>query len=458
MYQYRNRSYNFGYGIGPNIHLGGGNTVSSILEKYPDMEQYQSSVTVTNFIDHSYSFGDFLKGDYSIVYPIDVDFMHTIYDLVKVGASPESFQNNKHASLSYDYHGSEKKSAFYVMPTFNLRETLTFLPGLRYQNLTTEYFAYRGEQIPGGYQFSDTTVSKPHGFWLPMIHLIYRPLEWLQIHIAYTNTLNYPDFNTIIPRYDITSSSISYNNYNLKPATAENYDLVFSFFNNELGLLTLNGFKKRIKDLIFASTTYLTDLSAYPELPQNRNQLYEFSSFVNNPNPIDVWGIETEWQTHFWYLPKPFSWIVFNINYTHVFSEAKYPKSTLINEYDELGNLIQTVVDTFYTTRLLNQPNDVLNLAIGYDIGGFSARISLLYQDNIFKKPDFWMQNRVNSDKYIRWDLSIKQELPWYGIQVFLNLNNFSGEDDIDINQKNNFPVSIERYGMTGDIGLRIKL
>ena len=29
---------------------------------------------------------------------------------------------------------------------------------------------------------------------------------------------------------------------------------------------------------------------------------------------------------------------------------------------------------------------------------GFSARISMLYQDNIFKQPDFWMQNRVNSE------------------------------------------------------------
>ena len=128
------------------------------------------------------------------------------------------------------------------------------------------------------------------------------------------------------------------------------------------------------------------------------------------------------------------------------------------NEYDENGNHVQTIVDTFYTTRLLNQPNDILNIALGFDYGGFSGRISLLYQNNIFKKPDFWMQNRVNSDKYVRWDLSLKQELPWYGIQVFLNLNNLTSEDDTNINQKNNLPVSIERYGMTGDFGIRVKI
>jgi len=458
MYQYRYRSYDFDYGHGGNIHLGGGNTVLQILKHYPDMEQFQSSVTVTNFIDHSYSFGNFLKGDYNIVYPIDVNFMHTIYDIVKVGASPESFQNNDHQSIIYDYDGNEKKSAFYLMPTINLGEVITVLPGVRYQNLTTSYFAHRWEEIPGKFQISDTTVTKPHGYWLPMIHLIYKPIDWLQIHFAYTNTLNYPDFNAVVPRYDIATSSILYNNYNLKPATSQNYDLVVSFFNNEIGLLTLDGFKKRIKDLIFASKTYLTDLSAYPDLPQGRTQLYEFNTFINNPIPIDLLGIETDWQTHFWYLPEPFSWVVFNINYTHIFSEASYPKSEVNVVYKEDGTFTRTVNDTLYTTRLLDQPNDILNFALGVDYKGFSGRLSLLYQDNIFKKPDFWMQNRVNSDKYIRWDLSVKQELPWFGIQVFLNLNNITGVDDIDLNQKNNFPVLDQRYGMTGDLGLRIKL
>lgn len=207
----------------------------------------------------------------------------------------------------------------------------------------------------------------------------------------------------------------------MKPATSENFDLVLSVYNNEIGLLTFNGFKKRVENLIFASSTYKTDLSDYPDLPQEGNRLFAFSTFINNPIPIDVYGIETDWQTHFWYLPEPFSNIVFNINYTHIFSEASYPKSELINEYNENGELVSTIVDTFYTTRMLNQPNDIMNISIGYDYRGFSGRISMLYQDNIFKSPAFWMQETVNSDKYTRWDLSLKQELPWYGIQLFVN-------------------------------------
>ncbi|MEJ2615589.1 MAG: TonB-dependent receptor, partial [Ignavibacteriaceae bacterium] len=279
MYQYRERSYDYSYGLGPNISLGGGNTVAKILKYYPWMQTYGSSVTVTNFIDKGYSFRNFLNGDYSIVYPIDVNFMHNIYELVRVGASRESFQNVKNISSVFDYNGNEKKSAAYFMVNFNLGGMLTILPGIRYQNLTTSYFGHRTEQIPGGYKITDTTVTQPNGYWLPMIHLIYKPLSWMQVHFAYTHTLNYPDYSIIVPRYQIGTSAISYNNYNLKPATSENYDLVFSFYNNELGLFTLDGFKKKIENLIFASTTYMSDLSNYPDLPQSRNQLYEFNTF-----------------------------------------------------------------------------------------------------------------------------------------------------------------------------------
>jgi len=106
---------------------------------------------------------------------------------------------------------------------------------------------------------------------------------------------------------------------------------------------------------------------------------------------------------------------------------------------------------------MLNQADEVVNLAMGYDLGGFSLRLSLLYQDNIFRRPDFWMQQRVNSDKFTRWDLSVKQDLPWFGMQVYVNVNNITGEDDVDINQKNEFPASTQRYGMSADLGLVLR-
>jgi hypothetical protein len=291
-----------------------------------------------------------------------------------------------------------------------------------------------------------------------MVHVRYSPLDWIQLHFAYTNTLNYPDYSTLTPRYLVGTSYISYNNWRIRPAQSENFDLVVALHTNEIGLLSVNGFKKRIKDLVFFDRRYMTDLSAYPDLPQKTGLVYEFNTYFNNPVPADVYGIETEWQTHFWYLPGPLTGLVLSVNYTHIFSEASYPKTVINAAYDENGVLTETFTDTTYKSRLLNQPDDILNLILGYDLGGFSARISVLYQNNIFKQPDFWMQNRVNSAKYTRWDLSLKQDLPWFSLQVFFNVNNITGENELNVNQKTGYPASEQRYGMSADLGLRLRL
>ena len=315
MYQYRKRSYDY-------------NTWSGSAG-------YR--LRLNNFIDNTYSFGNYFNGDYSMYYPIDINQMNLLYDQTwKPGLS----KDDKYNSTIPDYNGTENRSAGYIMAKFNFDNLLTLLPGVRYQNLTTTYSGNRIEiTYPKNYFYQTATKTEAHGYWLPMVHLIYNPFRWLQVHFAYTNTLNYPPYSAIVPSYTINdiNSYILYNNFSLKPATSENYDLVFSFFNNEIGLFSINGFKKKIKNLVFSNYTYVTDFSTYPDLPQHRHQLYALYTYINNPYAIDVWGIETEWQTHFWYLPGPLSWIVFDINYSHIFSQAIYPKNELGHD-----NLIST--------------------------------------------------------------------------------------------------------------------
>ena len=463
-YQYRKRSYDIEDRAGVHFNLGGRQLYARVFEQYPELNKYNGDIVLAIFTNDPYSYRNFLAGDYSLAYPMNIDFMEEI--LAIAIARDVGFIDNEYRSLGFDYDGSEVKSAAYGMLTMNIGERITLLPGVRFQNLRTSYTGNRGVQLPdagGGIAFNarDTTATNSQGFLLPMVHARYKPLQWLQIHFAYTKTLNYPDYSAIVPRYDISLATIIYNNYSLRTASSENIDLAVSIYGNAVGLFTINAFRKRIEDLIFPSTTFLSNLSAYPDLPQDgqgNRQLYNFSTFINNPNPTDVRGIEIDWQTHPWYLPNPLSNLVFNVNYTRVFSEADYPRTELDISYDELGTLYRTVVDTSYTSRLLHQPNDIFNLAVGFDYRGFSARVSALYQDNIFKKPDFWLQQRIHSDKHTRWDLAISQRLPWLGMQAFFNLNNITGADDIDLNRKTSFPALQERYGMTADIGLRVML
>jgi TonB-dependent receptor len=461
MWQRRTREYDYTVSSGSAWHEDA--MVNAWISAYPWLKTVPGGLSFENFTNgYSYDYRNFLDGRYTIAYPINVDMMWFLLPVAKsvtMTGYRGGYQPNKLGSQINDYDGTEDKSAGYLMATVNIGDQVSLLPGVRYQNLTTKYTAVRGTAVPGNQiQGGDTTIAHAHGYWLPMVHARYRPLDWLQFHFAYTRTLNYPDYSMLTPRYLISQGVIDYNNHALKPATSENLDLVISFHSNEIGLLSLNGFKKRIKDLVFFSHTYVTDLNKYPDLPQGGQQLFTFNTYVNNPNVIDLFGIETEWQTHFWYLPKPFDGLILNVNYTHIFSEADYPRSIVNTTYDDEGNMIQTVSDTFYTSRMLNQPNDVLNLVMGYDYQGFSVRVSLLYQDNIFKRPDFWTQNRVYSAKYTRWDISVKQDLPWFGIQLLFNVNNVTGQSERDVNQKTLFPANEEHYGMSGNLGLRVKI
>jgi outer membrane receptor protein involved in Fe transport len=447
MVQGRNHTYDYAAGSGSG-------DVQALLGALASTGVVPRNLSAKTFYDPSYSVGKFLDGVYPAPYAVNVDLLNTLAPVGGSGISQDPL-----APKLNDYEGFETKSAGYAMASLSLGDNLLIVPGVRYQNLTTHYTGFHGREVSRGVQGEDTTVTVSHGLWLPMVHVKYEPTEWLQLHAAYTNTLVYSDYSTLAPSYMISLAGvITYNNFAIKPATSENFDLVVALHSNEIGLLSFSGFRKRINGLVFYSTRYLSNLSEFPDLPQYPGSLYQVNTYINNKIPVDLYGLETEWQTNFWYLPGPLSGLILNVNYTHIFSEARYPKAIMQWQYQEDGTATRVVADTFYTARLLDQPNNLLNLTLGYDYEGFSARISYLLQDNIFRNPDFWPQLRTMSGQYARWDLSVKQELPWVGLQVYVNVNNLNGADDITNNTSRSFPVAIDHYGLSAMAGVRVRL
>jgi hypothetical protein len=55
--------------------------------------------------------------------------------------------------------------------------------------------------------------------------------------------------------------------------------------------------------------------------------------------------------------------------------------------------------------------------------------------------------------------LSAKQDLPWFGIQIYGDLSNINSEKDIKvIEAPTGVPQAQQDYGMTADLGIRVKL
>ena len=469
MYSYTARWYNYTQSDGVLNQGSGQNLRAAIVNAYPWMAQPPYNITtngsqflpITLFEDPSFSYGNFLNGQYKMGPATSISMLRNVLAICQKNGTLDSYSYNDWASTTYDYSGHEYESAGYAMYTLNIGQDITFLPGVRYQNLSTSYTAPRGIETNTSrlhYNHIDTTMDESHGYWLPMVHLIYRPTDWLQVHLAYTNTLTYPDYRAIVPWMDINTGAppgVTWNNYALKPGQSANYDVVLSAYDNTIGLFSVDGFLKRITNLIFPVTQYIINPSSYPGVPSSYkgSPIY---TYVNNQFPVNDWGIELDWQTHFWYLPGPLSGLVLSANYTHIFSGAKYLRATVKTVY--YPSYKMTEVDSFYTDRLIDQPNDIMNLALGYDYKGFSIRVSMLYQSNVFAGENFWPELRSYTNAYLRWDLSAKQNLPVPGLQVYVDLNNLNGENDISIIRGSGFPTSVQDYGMTADIGLRLAL
>jgi outer membrane receptor protein involved in Fe transport len=110
-----------------------------------------------------------------------------------------------------------------------------------------------------------------------------------------------------------------------------------------------------------------------------------------------------------------------------------------------------------------DQPAHIFNITIGYDLGGFSARLSYLYQTDKLTGIGYdgvIPTSRLSSytGGYGRWDLTLQQKF-YQNFQFFANFNNLNNRQDQNFIGSNlEHPSYIEYYGFTMDLGIRYNL
>ena len=409
----------------------------------------QGHISMFNYVDEGFERDNLFFGSFGAPIGLDRNLINTIPELHL------RFYDRDLGAPINNQGGNELITAAYVMTELNIGSRLLFIPGVRYEHTNGDYEAMHG-RIAGTNNhigwLADTTATQSFDQWFPMAQLRYQMTDWMQVRASATRSSSRPNYAEIVPRQAIhpQSRNINRGNPGLKPSVAHNYDLAFTFYGNRLGLLAIGGFYKEISDLIFNRSQRVLD--DYEELGlsiNERNYLLDWP--VNNPFDTSVRGVEIEWQNNFTHLPSPFNGLVINANITAMDTETQYPRSEAVRTAEGVVR-----VDTFRVGQKLDQPELIANLSVGYDYGGFSVRVTMLYQGEQLFAVGRRLEFDRHTESILRWDAVIRQRLMGDLMSVYLNLNNITNQPDSAILFSNAFPTRRQYFGQTFDLGVRV--
>jgi outer membrane receptor protein involved in Fe transport len=248
------------------------------------------------------------------------------------------------------------------------------------------------------------------------------------------------------------------------------------------------GFYKEISDLIFTMNGYKpskkgqivggpADLDSRILGSEYYNPFYLNAGGttnlpVNNPEKAYVSGLELSWQTNFWYLPGILKGLVLDINYTILQTTTKYPyfQSVQIG-VDTSGFIPQPIYGQQYLTRngpMQDQPQQILNVILGWDYKGFSSRVSYRFQAKTVESLDArYSVFDSYYDTFSLWDLMLNQKIT-KNISAYANLSNIGNHiDDYYFGAqpahgsypaREALPTSSQFYGFRAQVGVRINL
>jgi len=274
-----------------------------------------------------------------------------------------------------DYTTNEDVFAAYLMGSVTLGD-FTLLGGARVEQTS---FNTKGWEIRGTVNpvFTRTSASRDYTDVLPSLHGIYRFNPKLQGRASVTKSLARPNFPDSAFRSVVNESGdVSQGNPNIKPYSADNFDVSLEYYpGKSIGVLSAGFFAKRIDGFIFQQTLA-------GAAPGGRNLTIPL-----NGKTATVSGFEFTYQQQFTQLPAPFDGFGIFLNGTFIDSEMDLGAA-------RPGELLP----------LMGQSKRVYNAALSYEKHGFMLRVALnqrsAYLDSIAgtRNMDVYVGEHVQID------------------------------------------------------------
>jgi TonB-dependent receptor len=322
-------------------------------------------------------------------------------------------------SRGQSYKAKETIAAGYAMATVNFNK-LTVLGGARLENTSNDYtgtfllYDDSGDLIAD----RDTTDERTYSHFLPMLHLKYQLGRMTNIRAAVTTSISRPNYFDLVPyrSENPESQRLRVGNPELEVTDALSFDLMAEHYFSGVGVLSASVFHKELDNIIFEKEVDI-------EQPGSQYDGWEYRGPVNG-GKASITGLEVNWQQQLTFLPGALSGIGIYANYTKTWATSDLRSDAAYT----LEQDIRSDAD-----ELPGQASDVGNLAISYEWGGFSGRVSLMYQGEYLEvvggaaddSEDEW------KDSHFQIDISANMKvLPQ--LDVFAEFVNLTDTPEID--------------------------
>jgi TonB-dependent receptor len=292
--------------------------------------------------------------------------------------------------------------AGYVRWDQNLNTKLVATLGVRAEHTKIDYKGHSVLFDDEG-DFDGTTPAKFDNDYLnilPSVLMKYDATDNIVLRAAYTTTLARPNYYDLVPfaNINVEDNEILAGNPLLEPTISNNFDLMGEYYFKSVGLVSVGGFYKNLKNFIYASAddsyTAAKFANDFPGManPIEGDDEWDFLRPMNGRS-VSVYGFEVAIQRRLDFFHSP---LLRNLgvylNYTYTDSKAK----GIFNEDgDERKNI-----------GLPGMAPHMFNASLSWENSRFAARVSLNYSGSYL--------DEVGGDEF---------EDRWYDSQLFVDAN-----------------------------------
>ena len=378
---------------------------------------------------------DFLNGNYRYGPQPDYDEVEKFFKQYRDVQGGLEGDVDYWDSRGQSYEAKENIYAGYGMWTLNFRNMMVLLGG-RFESTTNDYtgtlllFDEDGD-FAGA---RDTTGDRTTNFFLPMIHLKYQLTRMSNLRFAVTRTLARPNYFDLVPylQIDRDGEELRQGDPDLKTTEAWNLDIMGEHYFLGIGVASGGFFYKWLDNTIF-------EFEGEYVFPGSPYDGWDFRGPLNG-GKATLYGFELAWQQRLSFLPGLFAGFGIYANYTHTWAN-----SDLIPETRE------------DVKELPGQAGDVGNLALSYEWGKFSSRLSLMYQDKYMIGVGEVEDEDLYRDSHFQIDVSAFYKIiPQMDIFAeFINLGNAPKVEYMGVSTR---PVVQYYYSWWMRAGLRFSL